>query len=137
MSAARISHPSLASELRKTAAVPSNSVWMLVGSAIFATTSSICFVAAPSDVPGARLNEMVATGNCSRWLMATGVVLVSMRAKLLSGMICSRVPESCCTGCAVPGVPAELLEVDLDPPDVRGHVRAVDADERRDAGHRR
>src|SRR5260221_2369432 len=62
------------------------------------------FVAAPSEAPGARLKEMVATGNCPRWLTATGVDVVSMWAKLARGMICSRVPESCATGCVVPGV---------------------------------
>src|SRR5207253_147708 len=75
-----------------------------------ATALSICFVAAPSDSPGARLNEIVATGNCPRWLTATGAERISMRAKLLSGMICSRVPESAGTGCVVPGVVVVVVE---------------------------
>src|SRR4051812_18853092 len=103
MSAARISQPSLASELRKTAAVPWNSAWMLPGIPSLATAASIVFVAPPSEAPGARLNEIVVTGNCPRWLTATGVDLVSMWAKLPSGMICSRLPESWGTGFVVPG----------------------------------
>src|SRR5260221_183427 len=64
----------------------------------------MCFVAPPSEAPGARLKEIVVTGNCPRWLTATGVDVVSMWAKLARGMICSRVPASCATGWVVPGV---------------------------------
>src|ERR1700719_2075629 len=77
---------------------------MLAGRPIWATASSICFVAEPSDSPGARLNEIVATGNCRTILMATAAERVAMLAKLLSGMICSRVPESAARCCVVPGV---------------------------------
>ena len=46
--------------------------------------------------------------------MATAVECVSIRAKLESGMICSRVPLSAGTGCVVPGV----VDCDVDPADV-------------------
>src|SRR5258706_3565757 len=92
---------------------------MLPGKAIFATSSSIRLVAAPSDSPAARLTEIVATGNCPRWLTATGVECVSMCAKLLRGMICSREPESVGTGCVVPGfVGVEEIDEAAPPPDV-------------------
>ncbi len=41
--------------------------------------------ASPSDAPGARLNEIVTTGNCPWWLTASGAVVVSIWVKALSG----------------------------------------------------
>src|SRR5260370_363758 len=76
---------------------------MLAGRPSLATSSSIVFVAPPSDAPGARLKEIGATGNWPRGLTATGGDFASMGAKLLTGTICSRGPGRCAAGLVVPG----------------------------------
>src|SRR5450631_1055448 len=105
--AARISQSSLLSDALNARAAPWKLIWTLSGSARACLADSIAFTASPSEAPGARLNEIVATGNWPMWLMATAAGFVSKRAKLLSGMICSRVPESVETGIVVPGVDCE------------------------------
>ena len=49
---------------------------------------AIALVALPSDSPGARLNEIVTTGNCPWWLMASRAGIVSKWLKVESGTCC-------------------------------------------------
>src|SRR5271157_2434362 len=46
---------------------------------------SMAVVASPSDAPGARLKEMVTTGNCPWWLTDRGLLFISNRVKALRG----------------------------------------------------
>src|SRR5579884_930254 len=45
----------------------------------------MALTALPSETPGARLNDMVAAGNCPWWLMVSGVLVRSMLAIEVSG----------------------------------------------------
>ena len=55
------------------------------GRPISASAAWIELTASPRAVPEARLNEMVAAGNCPWWLMESGEVPGSKCAKALSG----------------------------------------------------
>src|SRR5579863_8309425 len=46
---------------------------------------SIAVVASPSEAFGAKLNEIVTTGNCPWWLIARGAVVDSKCVNALSG----------------------------------------------------
>ena len=83
--AARIRNGVFTSDARNACAVPWKPVWMLSGSPSSALALSIDLTASPSDVPGARLNETVTTGNCPWWLMASGALAVSMVVNAPSG----------------------------------------------------
>src|ERR1700719_4360913 len=58
---------------------------MLIGILISFCTCSIAFVASPSEALGARLKEIVTTGNCPWWLTDNGAVRDSKWVKALSG----------------------------------------------------
>src|SRR6185503_10838144 len=91
--AATISHSMLASDAENAAAAPWKLVSTLGGSASADSSSRIACTALPSDMPGARLNDTVADGNCATWLSTSGALCSSTRATDASGT---------CTGCAVP-----------------------------------
>src|SRR5512133_676157 len=85
MTAARISMGSLASDAWNAAAEPWNVACMLAGSPTSCRAWFTALIASPSDVRGARLNEMVTAGNCPRWFTLIGPVVSSMWANALSG----------------------------------------------------
>ena len=70
--AAMISSSSLASAAWKASAAPWNAVIMLAGRPISFSAFLIASTAAPSEAPGARLNEIVVAGNWPIWLTASG-----------------------------------------------------------------
>ena len=62
-----------------------NAVVKLIGRP---TSFSACWIAsnaAPSDTPGAVLNEMVVAGNCPKWVINSGPVCCSTCTKADSG----------------------------------------------------
>ena len=67
------------------AAVPWNAAWMLAGIPSSFLRVLMAFTASPSEAPGARLKDMVTTGNWPWWLIAMGPVVVSQCVKALSG----------------------------------------------------
>ncbi len=70
--AARIRIDSLASEDSNACAVPWKLGSMLAGMPSSWVACLMCSTAAPSDAPGARLNDMVTTGNWLWWLITIG-----------------------------------------------------------------
>ena len=76
-SAARISSGSLLSDASKDAAVPWNAACTLIGMPMSFCAFSMASVAAPSEAFGARLKEIVTTGNCPWWLTASGALVDS------------------------------------------------------------
>ena len=64
--AASSSSSSLSRLLRKASAAPWNVVRMLSGTPSVRSALSMASTAAPSDAPGARLNDTVVAGNCAR-----------------------------------------------------------------------
>ncbi len=58
---------------------------MLAGRPISASALRIASTAAPSEAPGARLNEIVAAGNWPRWLIDSGAVCSTTSAIADSG----------------------------------------------------
>ena len=83
---------------------------MLIGIFMSFCTCSIAFVASPSEALGARLKEIVTTGNCPWWLTDNGAVRDSQCVKALSG---TAAPLSAGTanGLAEPVVAFELVPV--------------------------
>src|SRR5262245_56020862 len=72
--AARMSQGSELSDFWKAAAVPWKLGRMLTGMPISCSARAIALVAFPRDSPGARLKEIVTTGNCPWWLIASEVL---------------------------------------------------------------
>src|SRR5580704_5601081 len=58
---------------------------MLAGTPISRSTLWMASMASLSDLPGARLNEIVTAGNCPWWLIESDVVAVETDAKVESG----------------------------------------------------
>src|SRR5580658_1543457 len=58
---------------------------MLAGIPSSCVTCLICWTAAPSDAPGARLNERVTTGNWLWWLIVMGDGTIFGLTKASSG----------------------------------------------------
>src|ERR1700720_2376967 len=83
--AARIRIDSLASDDSKAWAVPWKLGSMLAGMPSSLVTSLIRCTAAPSDAPGARLNDRVTTGNWLWWLIAIGDGIETARTSPSSG----------------------------------------------------
>src|SRR5580698_202185 len=84
-SAARIKIGSFCSEAWNEAAVPWKAACTLSGMPISRCASSIARVASPSDALGARLNEIVTTGNCPWWFTESAADRVSKCVNVLSG----------------------------------------------------
>ena len=64
--AARINHSVLPSVPWNASAAPWKLVCTLAGICSACCAALMALTAAPSEAPGARLNEMVAAGNCPR-----------------------------------------------------------------------
>src|SRR5574337_1580475 len=83
--AASTSSSVLVSDARKASAAP----WKLVstegGRSSAACSALIASTAAPSDAPGARLNDTVADGNCPTWLIASAAGCSTTAATDASG----------------------------------------------------
>ena len=76
---------SLASDAWKACAVPWKFARRLAGTPRSPSTLWIAVTASPSDLPGARLNEIVIAGNCPWWLIDREVVDDPSFVKALSG----------------------------------------------------
>ncbi len=63
--AARSRKSVLVSDARKASAAPWKLVSTLIGISTWASAALIASTARPSDTPGARLNDIVADGNCA------------------------------------------------------------------------
>jgi len=72
--AARISSGSLVSDERNSAALPENEVATVSGKLISFVARLMASTAAPSDAPGARLNDSVTAGNWPSCAMVNGAV---------------------------------------------------------------
>src|SRR5207245_10037551 len=82
---ARVRSGAFARDARNARAAPWNPVWMLTGSPISRCTRSMAVTAAPSETPGARLNDTVTAGNWPWWLIASAVARSSIAAMVESG----------------------------------------------------
>src|SRR4051794_23927181 len=71
----------------KVSAVPWKPPRTLVGMPISASAWAMAALASLSDLPSARLNEIVVASTPSWWLIAAGVARLPMVAKLASGII--------------------------------------------------
>src|SRR4249920_2011170 len=83
--AARISSSVLLSDARKASAAPWKLVSTLGGRSSLASSALIASTAAPSEAPGARLNDTVADGNCATWLIASATGRSTIRATADNG----------------------------------------------------
>ncbi|MNN56173.1 hypothetical protein D3C81_1710900 [compost metagenome] len=83
--AARISSRVLDSEARNASAAPWNWLTMASGRPISCCTCSMAATAAPSETPGARLNDRVTAGNWPMWLTSSAAGRSSMRTSEDSG----------------------------------------------------
>src|SRR5258706_2382727 len=84
-SAAMISSPSLEREFLKAAAAPWKLALRLAGSFRLCRTLSMAEIALPKAAPGARLKDIVTTGNCPCRLIERGEVLRSQRVNAFKG----------------------------------------------------
>ena len=80
--AARISSKVLLSEASKARAAPRKRDCMLGGNCSSSCTARIALTASLSEVSGARLNDKVAAGNWSLWLIASKVERCSTLARV-------------------------------------------------------
>src|SRR6266571_3580432 len=84
MSAARMSHGSLASDCTKACAVPWKAALTLAGSPICACAFRTASRACESEISGARLKERVTAGNWPWWFTDSEVARSLQRATSLS-----------------------------------------------------
>src|ERR1700689_82844 len=84
--AASSRNTSFESEDWKACAAPGKLIPKLAGSSISLSPELIASTAPPSDAPGARLNEIVVTGNCLRCEICSGDVLTLKFATDPSGV---------------------------------------------------
>src|SRR5579862_51318 len=92
--AAAIRYSSFVSDPLNAATAPWNAVTKLLGRPISCSARLMALTASWSEDPGATLNEMVAAGNCPRWVIKRG-------------------PERCST-CTIADSGTWPLEVDTD-----------------------
>src|ERR1700722_18751570 len=83
--AASSRNTSFESEDWKACAAPWKLIPKLAGSSISLSAELIASTAPPREAPGARLNEIVVTGNCLRCEICSGDCLTSSRLTALSG----------------------------------------------------
>ena len=76
----------LLSEAWKACAAPWKLVMMLSGMPMPASACWMASTAAPSDAPGARLNDTVVAGNWPIWVICSGAVSTRMLATTESGI---------------------------------------------------
>src|ERR1019366_1950984 len=105
---------SLASDACKEAAVPWNAACTLSGMFKSFCALLIASVASPREAPGARLKEIVTTGNCPWRLTDSGAFCASKWVKALRG---TAPPPETVTGAGFADPVAVLLELEEDGPD--------------------
>src|SRR5580658_178094 len=84
-SAASNRNTSLDSESWSAWAAPWNEVLMEGGRCTAFSACSISSTAVLNEASGARLNDTVTAGNCARWLMTSGDLVILMSAMPLRG----------------------------------------------------